>query len=152
MNDKIKGMVDISDKVLSHRTAVASGRIFLRSVTIAAIKQGQIRKGDVLEASRLAALSAVKKTPTLLPFCHQVPLDTVLVDWDIAGDHISVQVSVKVTAKTGVEMEALVGVSTALLNVWDMVKYLEKDEAGQYPESRINEIRVVEKSKTPLVS
>jgi cyclic pyranopterin phosphate synthase len=142
-----KGMVDISDKPVVFRKATAAGVITLQPGTLKAIGKGEIRKGDPLAAARLAAIAAVKKTPELLTFCHPIPLDTVEVDFEVRADSIEVKVTAVAWAKTGVEMEALVGVANALNTIWDMTKYLEKDDAGQYPKTRISDIRVVEKVK-----
>ncbi len=93
-------------------------------------------------------MNAAKQTHLLIPHCHQIPLDTVGVDFQLSKDSVEARCVVRAQARTGVEMEALVGISTALNTVWDMVKYLEKDEAGQYPTTRITDIRVVRKEKS----
>jgi cyclic pyranopterin phosphate synthase len=142
-----KGMVDISNKPVVFRKATAAGKITLRPETVETINKGEIRKGDPLTAARLAAIAAVKKTPELLTFCHPIPIDSVEVDFEVASESIEVKVTASAWAKTGVEMEALVGVTNALNTIWDMTKYLEKDRAGQYPQTRISDIRVVEKVK-----
>jgi cyclic pyranopterin phosphate synthase len=95
----------------------------------------------------VAAILAVKDTPRLIPFCHQIPITAVDVLFQIQRTAVRATVMVTSVGKTGVEMEALAGVSAALLNVWDMVKYLEKDETGNYPSTEIDDIRVVEKRK-----
>ena len=141
------GMIDISDKPVVFRRASAAGRITLKTETIETMKKGEIRKGDVLAAARLAAIAAVKKTPELLVFCHPIPIDSVEVDFEVGAESVEVKVTAAAWAKTGVEMEALVGVTNALNTIWDMTKYLEKDKAGQYPATRISEIRVTEKTK-----
>ena len=142
-----KGMIDISNKPVVFRKATAAGKITLKPDTIGTIKKGEIRKGDPLEAARLAAIAAVKKTPELLTFCHPIPIDSVEVDFEVAAESIEVKVTASAWAKTGVEMEALVGVTNALNTIWDMTKYLEKDRAGQYPDTCISDIRVIEKTK-----
>ncbi len=142
-----KGMVDISDKPVVFRKASASGKITLKAGTVTAIRKGEIRKGDPLTAARLAAIAAVKKTPELLTFCHPIPIDSVEVDFEVGDESIEVKVTAAAWAKTGVEMEALVGATNALNTIWDMTKYLEKDRAGQYPTTRITEVRVTEKTK-----
>ncbi len=141
-----RGMVDISDKPVVFRKATAVGKITLKKETVETIRGGEIRKGDPLSAARLAAIAAVKKTPELLTFCHQIPIDLVEVDFEVGEDSIEVKVTAAAWAKTGVEMEALVGVANALNTIWDMTKYLEKDRAGQYPTTRISDIRVTEKT------
>ncbi len=141
-------MIDITSKSIIYREAQAEGIIRLRPDTIKKIIEGRIEKGDVFTVSRIAAINAVKKTPDLLPLCHNIPITHVNVDFNVIDDdRIMVKVTVKSTAKTGVEMEALAGVTTALLNIWGMVKKYEKDERGQYPDTFIEYIRVVYKKK-----
>ena len=140
-------MVDISEKEISQRTATARGAISLKKSTIEAVAKGEIKKGDVLGTAQTAAILAVKNTPNLIPLCHNIPIDSVDVAFDIGDENITCECQVKALYKTGVEMESLVGVAVALLNIWDMVKYLEKDQDGQYPDSFIENIRVVSKQK-----
>jgi cyclic pyranopterin phosphate synthase len=140
-------MVDISGKADVVREATASGKIFLKGETLAAIREGNVIKGNVLATARVAATLSVKNTPSLIPMCHAIPVSAIVVDFTEGEGFIEATVRVKSTGKTGVEMEALVGVSIALLTVWDMVKSAEKDKDGQYPVTRIEEIRVVEKRK-----
>lgn len=142
------GMIDISDKPVILRTALAAGKIRLSSSTIRQIKAGNIRKGDPLAVAELSAINGAKQTSSLIPFCHQLPLDTVKADFEIVDEkEIIASCFVKTRARTGVEMEALVGVTMALNTIWDMVKYLEKDDQGQYPHTGITDIRVVKKEK-----
>jgi cyclic pyranopterin phosphate synthase len=141
------GMVDVSEKPVVVRKAQAGGRIFLSSRTLEEIKAGRIKKGNPLQVAEVAAMNAAKQTHLLIPHCHQIPLDTVQVDFDVRSDGIEAVCSVSARARTGVEMEALVGVSLALNTLWDMVKYLEKDQQGQYPFTRITDIRVIQKIK-----
>lgn len=145
--ERLDGMVDITDKPPLFRRASACGSIRLRDSTIEAIKSGNVKKGDVLATARLAAILAVKDTPRLIPMCHPIPITGLEVHFDIGKGSVRTSVCVTSVGKTGVEMEALAGVSAALLNVWDMVKYMEKDETGNYPETVIEEIRVTEKKK-----
>jgi cyclic pyranopterin phosphate synthase len=145
--EKISGMVDITDKPPVYRTATATGLIRLKEATVEAIRAGHIKKGDVLTVARLAAIMAVKDTPRLIPLCHPIPITGLDVDFEIEFRAVRARVTVTSTGRTGVEMEALAGVSVALLNVWDMVKYLEKDETGNYPSTEIEEILVVKKHK-----
>jgi len=140
-------MVDISEKDDQLRKAIASGNIRLKRSTMDAIKEGSVEKGNVLECARLAAVMAVKNTPGMIPLCHQIPITGIDIDFKMIEDIIEVTVSVDSVGKTGVEMDALCGASVALLTVWDMVKSAEKDESGNYPETRISEIKVVEKVK-----
>lgn len=143
-------MVDVSKKGVSHRTADAYGRIDLKRETIRAIRERIIDKGDPLAAAQIAAILAVKKTPEIIPLCHQIPITSIKVDFDVRDCSIEVGCHVEADYKTGVEMEALVGASVALLTIWDMVKYLEKDEGGQYPTTSITNIRVVKKKKESI--
>jgi cyclic pyranopterin phosphate synthase len=140
-------MVDIADKESVPRIAEAVGRITLKKETVEAIKAGKVKKGDPLAVAEVASIQAVKRTPDLIPMCHQIPITSVDASFTLGDDYVEARCIVKAVYKTGVEMEALTGVSVALLNVWDMVKYLEKDEVGQYPSTRITDIRVVEKRK-----
>src|SRR3989338_7847407 len=106
--------IDISGKKEVKREAVASGRIYLKKETINEIKNKTIKKGDPLEAAQLAAINAVKETPNLIFLCHQIPIGSVNTEFNVNEDNIEAIVTVKTTAKTGVEMEALVGVSICL--------------------------------------
>ena len=144
--DKVQ-MVDISDKKEVAREAVAEGRIRLREATLNAIREGSLVKGNVLATARVAAILAVKETPRIIPLCHPIPLSGIDVDFDDGEGFIRATVRVRSRGLTGVEMEALTGVSVALLTIWDMVKSAEKDSAGQYPETGIDGIRVLEKRK-----
>jgi len=141
------GMVDVTEKPIIYRKAEAAGKIFLSQKTIEEILAGRIKKGDPLLVGEVAAMNAAKQTHLLIPHCHQIPLDTVTVDFQISENAIDARCFVSAHARTGVEMEALVGVSLALNTLWDMVKYLEKNEDGQYPTTRITDIRVVKKEK-----
>jgi len=141
-------MVDVSKKPEVFREATATGSICLKKATIKSIKEGKIEKGDVFTVAKIAGISAAKRTSELLPLCHPLPLTNVKVHLKVRDDSAVVaEATVKTIAKTGVEMEALVAVSVALLTVWDMTKQYEKDEAGQYPDTAIEEIRVVRKEK-----
>ena len=141
------GMVDISEKPVVKRQAEAEGKIQLSPDTISKIKKGEIKKGNPLLIAEVAAMNAAKQTHLLIPHCHQIPLNTVSVAFDISKNSILARCRVKTFARTGVEMEALVGVSIALNTLWDVVKYLEKDNGGQYPSTEITDIRVVKKEK-----
>jgi cyclic pyranopterin phosphate synthase len=140
-------MVDITEKQTVFRRATATGSIQLQEDTVEAIKRGLVKKGDVLTTARLAAILAIKDTPRLIPMCHTIPVTGLEVNFEIEERRVKVAVIVTSEGKTGVEMEALTGVAAALLNIWDMVKYLEKDGTGNYPETEIETIRVVEKRK-----
>ena len=149
-NDRAQ-MVDISAIREVVREAVAVGKIFLKPETMHAIREGTVVKGNVLSTARDAATLSVKNTPSLIPICHSIPISAITVDFSEGDGFIEAMVRVKSAGKTGVEMEALVGVSVALLTVWDMVKSAEKDADGQYPVTRIQDIRVVEKRKGSAV-
>ena len=140
-------MVEVGDKPVLRRTAVARGIITLQEDTIKLIKKGNVKKGNVLTTAQIAAIQAVKSTPNIIPLCHSIPVSGVEVEFDVASEHVQVTVVVKSSGKTGVEMEAITGVSVALLTIWDMVKSAEKDENGQYPSTSISDIEVVKKEK-----
>ncbi|MHC1601589.1 MAG: cyclic pyranopterin monophosphate synthase MoaC [Candidatus Nezhaarchaeales archaeon] len=143
-------MVDITGKSDVYREAEAEGFIKLRRETIERIRRGDVEKGDVFSATNTAAILAAKKTADLLPLCHPLPLTNVSIKFDVEDEGIRVRASVKTVGKTGVEMEALVAVAMALLNIWDMVKKYEKDEKGQYPHTEISNIKVINKIKREL--
>ena len=141
------GMVDVGEKPVVRREAEAAGKIALSSRTLGAIRQGKIKKGDPFLVAEMAGMHAAKQTHVLVPHCHPLILEVVALDFQMLGNGVEARCRVKAEAKTGVEMEALLGVSVALNTVWDMVKYLEKDELGQYPETVITDIRVLKKKK-----
>ena len=143
----IEGIVNIGQKPVVERRATARGRVVLQPETKSAISQGLIKKGDVLEASTIAAIQAVKDTPRIVPHCHPIPLEGTEVNWTWDGSSLWCTVTVSAHYKTGIEMEALTGVAAGLLCVFDMVKSLEKDVDGQYPVARITDLEVVEKFK-----
>jgi len=142
-------MVDVTQKPDVGRMAVAGGKIYLHEATLEAIRTGESLKGNVLATARVAGIQAVKETSRLIPMCHPLPIGGVSIDFEDGADEnfIEALCTVKTYGKTGVEMEALTGVSVALLTIWDMVKSAEKDEDGQYPETGIEDIRVIEKKK-----
>lgn len=111
------------------------------------VEEGKIEKGDPLQIASLAAIEAVKSTWSSLLLCHPFPIEASSVEFSKGPDSITVRVDVVAESKTGVEMEALNGVACALLNIWDVVKKYEKDENGQYLNSRIEDIYVVRKVK-----
>lgn len=143
-------MIDIGKKEIVFREASAKGRIFLTPRSLKALREGKIEKGDVLSVSKIAGLQAAKLTSQLLPLCHQIPLNNVSVEIAIRKDSVEATSRVSANYRTGVEMEALVAVTTALLNVWDMVKRLEKNEWGQYSTTKITDVVVTAKKKSPL--
>ena len=143
-------MVDVGDKPDTARRAVAAGEICLTDSTLAAIRADDIGKGNVLATARVGTIQAVKHTWETVPMCHQIPITNVETDFSLAEGRVTLEVAVETTGKTGCEMEALQGVTTGLGVVWDMVKAAEKDDDGQYPDTRIVNVRVLEKEKRPL--
>ena len=141
-------MVDVTAKPEVYREATARGTLKLKSETIELIKQGKVEKGDPFYAAKIAGVLAAKNTSSLIPLCHPLPLTDVKVDIEMVDDsNVQVEATVKTRAQTGVEMEALVAASMALLTIWDMTKQYEKDDQGQYPHTLIQNIRVVRKVK-----
>ncbi|WP_148413508.1 cyclic pyranopterin monophosphate synthase MoaC [Haloferax sp. KTX1] len=143
-------MVDVGGKPDSRRRAVARGTIHLSALTVRAIRDDEIGKGDVLATARIGAIQAVKHTWETIPMCHQIPITNVDTEFEVADESVTLSVTVGTTGKTGCEMEALEGVTTGLNVVWDMVKAAEKDDDGQYPGTRISDVEVVTKEKTTL--
>ncbi len=141
------GMIDITGKDESYRSAIAIGHIKLKASTIKAIRKGTVPKGDPLSVAMIAAVSAAKNTYNIIPFCHQISLTDVEIFPKVENSGVMVKTQVKSTAKTGVEMEALTAAAIYLLTLWDMVKPLEKDSKGQYPDTAIEWIRVEKKIK-----
>ena len=140
-------MVEVGDKIDQKRRAIASGEIHLKAETIGLIENAEIKKGNVLITSQIAAIQAVKNTSSIIPLCHPLALTGIEVDFMIDKTKITAICSVNTTGKTGVEMEAITGVSVALLTIWDMVKAVEKDDDGQYPNTHISDIKVIKKEK-----
>ena len=140
-------MIDISEKPIITRRAVAEGKIVLRKSTMKRIKDDKIEKGDPFQIASVGAIQAVKSTPTSLMMCHPIPIESAKVEFSSDSNSVTARVRVLARSKTGVEMEALNGVACALLNIWDVVKKYEKDSNGQYREARIEGIHVVEKIK-----
>src|SRR5271157_2751005 len=134
-------MVDVSNKDEIFREATATGTIKLKAETIDLIQTGKIAKGDPIYTAKIAGILAAKKTSDLIPLCHPLPLTKVEVDVKVTDKStVAATATVKTKAQTGVEMEALTAVSVALLTVWDMTKQYEKDAAGQYPSTAIENI------------
>ena len=140
-------MIDISGKEVVHRSAEAAGRIRLRKETVDAIREGRVEKGDPLAVAEVACVLAAKKTAEIIPLCHPLPITSINADFKLEESCVEARCRVEADYRTGVEMEALTGVTVALLTIWDMVKYLEKDERGQYPSTVMTDIRVVRKTK-----
>ena len=140
-------MIDITDKNTVKREAMASGTIKLNKETIKLIRVKQVKKGDVIETAKIAGTIAVKNTSGMIPYCHPVPVMSIDFNFEVEDSKIVVTCRVKAIYRTGVEMEAINGVQVALLTIWDMVKYLEKDETGNYPDTYIGNVAVVYKRK-----
>ncbi len=122
-------MVDVSGKAPTKRTAVATGKVTMKQDTLHRIVDMKISKGNVFEVARIAAIMAVKQTPHLIPLCHPLAISAVNVEFDYNIDkgEVYIEVSVSLDDKTGVEMEALTGVSVAALTIYDMCKAVDKD-------------------------
>jgi cyclic pyranopterin phosphate synthase len=122
-------MVDVSDKAVTERTAKASGRVNVSAETLKLIKQGAMKKGDVLSVAKLAGIMAAKRTAELIPLCHPLALNQIDVNLKLRSRPPSVEItsSVRVSGKTGVEMEALTAVSVAALTIYDMCKAVDRD-------------------------
>jgi len=133
-------MVDVSPKPVQPRRALASGRLVCQPATIRALRNQALPKGDVLAVARVAAIQAVKRTADLIPLCHPLPIDHVQVGFSIRRAAIDITCTVVTTARTGVEMEALTGVSIAALTLYDMCKAVDRA-------LRIKDIRLREKVK-----
>lgn len=133
-------MVDVSDKGVTSRMAVATGRIKVNEVVFKAITEGTVKKGDVLGVARIAGIMAAKKTWELIPMCHPLMLTKCSIDFELDEKNLEVEANclVKVTGQTGVEMEALTGVNMALLTIYDMCKAIDKGMV-------IKEIKLLEK-------
>ena len=134
-------MIDVSGKDITVRTAKACGRIALGEDAFDVVKQGSSIKGDVLETAKIAALTAVKSTPAMIPMCHPILIEAVGVDFTLNEESksVTVTVTVKSSGKTGVEMEALCGAAAAALTIYDMLKYLGKEMV-------ISQIKLLEKT------
>lgn len=148
MKKEIEGIVDISGKKVIKRVATATGQLKLTKESIDAINTNQVKKGNVIEASTIAAIQAVKETPRIVPHCHPIPLEGCNVDWEISGTVLHCTVTVTANYKTGIEMEAITGVCAGLLCALDMVKSYEKDPSGQYPDSEISQVKIISKYKS----
>jgi cyclic pyranopterin phosphate synthase len=135
-------MVDISGKPVSRRIASAEGIIALQPETISRIEANQIAKGNVLATARIAAIQAVKRTDELIPLCHGLPVHHVEVEFETGDSGILIRCRVTTSAKTGVEMEALTGVSIGALTIYDMCKAIDKSMV-------ISGLRLISKTKEP---
>jgi cyclic pyranopterin monophosphate synthase len=126
-DDGASRMVDVGSKPVASRQARASGQVCMLSATLALVRGGEAAKGNVLEVARLAGIMAAKRTAELIPLCHTLPLDSVAIDFEFVGDTtLRIEATVRATARTGVEMEALTAVSVAALTVYDMCKAVDR--------------------------
>lgn len=132
-------MVDVGGKAETTRSAIATGRIRMTPTALTAIRDGSGPKGDVLAVARVAGIMAAKKTGELIPLCHPLSLDAIVVDFAFEGDAVRVTARASLTGKTGVEMEAMTAASIALLTVYDMAKAVDKGMV-------IEEVRLLEKT------
>lgn len=121
-------MVDVGDKVVTHRIAIARGSIRMRSATLARVREGTAKKGDVIGVARIAAIQGAKRTSELIPLCHPIALTRIAVDFEIddAADAVHCTATVECEGRTGVEMEALTAVQVGLLTVYDMCKAIDR--------------------------
>jgi cyclic pyranopterin monophosphate synthase len=133
-------MVDVSAKPMSNRKAVASGKIQLQRETIELIAKDQITKGNVFATARIAGIQAAKQTAQLIPLCHTLPLGDVKIDIVTSNEGAEVNCTAQTVAQTGVEMEALLGATVALLTIYDMCKAVDK-------QMQISDVRLLSKSK-----
>ena len=133
-------MVDVADKPDTNRIAVAGGRVFMKPETLKLIRDGNVKKGDVLTIARIAGIMAAQRTSDLIPLCHPIALNKINVDLTInqADNSVDIIATAKTTGKTGVEMEALTAVSAAALTIYDMAKAVDR-------EMRLSDIRLLEK-------
>ncbi|MBM3481906.1 MAG: cyclic pyranopterin monophosphate synthase MoaC [Alphaproteobacteria bacterium] len=133
-------MVDVSAKEITERTATAAASVFMQPATLQRIMAGGVKKGDVLAVARLAGIMAAKRTPELIPLCHPLALDAVSVDLscDVTRNAVDIVATCRITARTGVEMEALTAASVAALTVYDMCKAIDRG-------MRISDLRLLHK-------
>ena len=132
-------MVDVSGKDVTARTARASGRVLLSAEAVAALRSGQVPKGDALAVARIAGIQGAKKTPDLIPLCHPIALHGVTVDLTVTDEGVDITAAARTADRTGVEMEALTSVSVAALALFDMIKAID-------PAAVITDVRVDEKT------
>ncbi len=144
-------MIDITGKKPVVRIAIAEGTIILKEDTVKKIKsKTTLKKGDVLENAKYAAFHGMKMTSQLVFLSHPIPIHGAKVDFTFGTNSITVTVEARTVDRTGVELEAMMGVLNALMAIFDMTKPEEKDEEGQYPVARIKNVRVVKKIKQSL--
>ena len=147
LTEKGVHMVEVGEKPSQKRKAIACGKIKLQKTTMDMIENQEIKKGNVLTTAQIAGIQGVKNTSAMIPLCHPLNITGIEVDFELNDTEIVCTVSVSSNGQTGVEMEAITGVSIGLLTIWDMVKAVEKDDEGQYPDTAITDICVVKKEK-----
>ena len=133
-------MVDVGEKAVVRRTAVASGRVRMAPETVGLLREKALPKGDVLNTARIAGVMAAKRTPELIPLCHGISLSSVDVEFEVGDDEVGISATARANDRTGVEMEALTAVSVAALTVYDMCKAVDKG-------MEISGVRLIEKTK-----
>jgi cyclic pyranopterin monophosphate synthase len=138
-------MVDVGEKTVVRRTAVAGGIVRVSPETIRLLREKALPKGDVLNTARIAGVMAAKKTPELIPLCHGLNLTSVDVEFEVGQDLVGISATARASDRTGVEMEALTAVTVAALTVYDMCKAVDKGMV-------IGEVRLLEKTKEPVGS
>lgn len=131
-------MVDVSEKQITARRALAEGKVFLTASIARAIRRNEVAKGNVMEIAKIAGIQAAKKTSELVPLCHPIPLSGIRLEFELKGSELRIRAEVRADARTGAEMEALTAVSVAALVVYDMCKGIDKG-------MEIGEIRLLEK-------
>ena len=134
-------MVDVSPKPATERVAVAEGRVIMAPKTLALVRKGNAKKGDVLGTARIAGIQAAKRTHELIPLCHPLPIQHTEVHFETRGEGILIQCAATTVAQTGVEMEALTGASVAALTIYDMCKAIDKSMV-------ISSVRLISKIKS----
>jgi cyclic pyranopterin monophosphate synthase len=135
-------MVDVGEKAVVRRTAVAVGQVRMSSETVELLREKALPKGDVLNTARIAGVMAAKRTPDLIPLCHGLNLTSVSVEFEVGEEKISIVATARASDRTGVEMEALTAVSVAALTIYDMCKAVDKGMV-------VGEIKLLEKTKQP---
>ena len=136
-------MVDVGEKAVVRRTAVAVGSVRLSPETVELLRKKALPKGDALNTARIAGVMAAKRTPDLIPLCHGLNLTSVDVEFEVSEGEIGIVATARASDRTGVEMEALTAVSVAALTIYDMCKAVDKEMV-------IGEIRLIEKTKEPV--
>ncbi len=144
-NEGAARMVDVGEKAVVRRTAVAAGHVRMSAETVDLLKESALPKGDALNTARIAGVMAAKKTPELIPLCHGLNLTSLDVEFDVGRDRVGIVATARANDRTGVEMEALTAVSVAALTIYDMCKAVDKDMV-------IGDVRLVEKTKQTAAS